>query len=105
MKIIITENKLERVAINWLNKNYGDLEQFETKKYPNYLFYKKGDKIIFDYNKKNGKVHVDYIEIWSFFESYFDMNHQQIQDLTKVWMEERYNLRITTTTFAFKFFS
>jgi hypothetical protein len=26
MKLIITESKLEQVAINWLNKNYGDLE-------------------------------------------------------------------------------
>jgi len=97
MKIIITENRLEQIAINWLNKNYGDLEEFETTKYPDFIFYRKGDKIIFDYNKKNGEVYVDYTEIWSFFESYFGMNHQKIQALTKAWVEERYNLRVTTT--------
>ena len=97
MKIIITENKLERVAINWLNKNYGDLELFETEIYPDFLFYRKGDKVIFDYNKKNGEVYISYDEIWSFFESYFGMNFQQIQYLTKVWVEEQYKLGVTTT--------
>ena len=97
MKIIITENKLERVAINWLNKNYGDLEPFETGKYPDFIFYKKGDKIIFDYDKKYGVVSISYDEIWLFFESYFGMNQQQIQDLTKVWVEEHYKLGVTTT--------
>ena len=96
MKVIITENRLEQVAINWLNKNYGDLEEWENGKYPDFIFYKKGDKIIFDYSKKNGEVYVNYAEIWSFFESYFGMNHQQIQALTKDWVEERYNLRVTT---------
>ena len=97
MKLIITENRLEQVAINWLNKNYGDLEPYETEEHPGYIFYRKGDKIIFDYNKKNGFVYVNYIEIWSFFKSYFGMEYKQIQDLTKAWVEERYNLRVTTT--------
>ena len=99
MKIIITENKLEQVAINWLNKNYGDLEQFDSpRQYPDYLFYRKGDKIIFDYNKKNGVVSISYDEIWSFLESYFGMEYEQIRDLTKVWVEKQYELGVTTTT-------
>jgi hypothetical protein len=97
MKIIITESRLGQIAINWLNKNYGDLEPYETGKYPEYIFYKKGDEIIFDYNKKNGFVNVNYDEIWSYFQSFFGMEYKQIQDLTKVWVEERYNLRVTTT--------
>ena len=101
MKILITESKREKVAISWLNKKYGDLEPFESDKYPDYIFYRQGKKIIFDYNKKNGYVGVDYDEIWLFFERFFGMNYQQIQDLTKVWVEERYNLRVTTTIFRF----
>ena len=98
MKYIITENRLERLAINWLNDNFGDLELFETEKYPNYVFYIKGEETILSYNKKNGMVFVDYPKIWSFFESYFSMSNQQIKDITKLWVEERYNLRVTTTT-------
>ena len=99
MKIIITESKLDRLAIKWLNDNYGDLEPFETEKYPNQVFYRKGKEIIFSYNKKNGYVYVNYEEIWSFFESFFGMEYEQIRDLTKVWVEESYNLRVTTTSF------
>jgi hypothetical protein len=95
MKIIITESRRDSLALNWLNKKYGDLEQFDSsRQYPDYLFYRKDNKIIFDYNKKNGVVYINYGEIWSFFESVFGMNYQQIQDLTKAWVEERYKLEI-----------
>jgi len=92
MKIIITENKLEKAAISWLNKNYGDLEPYETEKYPDYIFYKKGKEIIFDYNKKNGYVTVNYEEIWSFFESFFGMKYEQIQEVLNYWLEETFKL-------------
>jgi hypothetical protein len=95
MKVIITENKIEKVAIKWLDNNYGDLKPYEPKKFPNHIFYRKGEEIIFDYNKKNGYVYVTYEEIWSFFERMFSMSNQQIESLTKVWVEERYNLRVT----------
>ena len=99
MKILITESKLERVAIKWLNDNYGNLEPFETEKHSDYIFYRKDKEIIFSYNKKNGYVYVNYDEIWSFLEGMFGMEYEQIRGLTKVWVEERYNLRVTTTGF------
>ncbi len=94
---VIKENKLNQIAVKWLNDEYGDLIPFETEKYPNHIFYRKGKEIIFDYNKKNGNVYVDYNEIWSFLQSMFGMEYQQIQDLTKEWVEEHYKLRVTTT--------
>ena len=97
MKIIITESKLGKLGINWLNDNFGDLEPYETGKYPEYIFYKKGNEIIFSYNKKNGLLLVNYQEVWSFFISFLGLENEQIRDLTKVWMEEHYNLRVTTT--------
>jgi hypothetical protein len=97
MKIIITENKLEKVAIKWLNDNFGNLKSNKIRIFPNTIFYKKGDKIIFEYNKKNGCVYISYDEIWSVFKSYFNMNPQQIQNITKIWVEEHYNLKVTTT--------
>ena len=97
MKIIITENKLERVAINWLDKKYGDLEPFETKDYFGSVFYKKDNDVIFEYSKK-GYVYVSYDEIWSILESFFGMDNQQIQNLIKVWVEEHYNLNVKKIT-------
>ena len=101
MKLIITESKRNRAITKWLDENYGDLEPYKTDKYPDYIIYKKGEEAIFDYNKKNGVVCVNYNEIWSFFESYFSMEYQQIQDVIKEWVEERYNLRVTKTLLGF----
>ena len=96
MKIIITENKLEQVALSWLNKSYGDLEQFDSpRQYPDNLFYRKDNKIIFDYNIKNGYVYVSYSEIWSFLVSFFGIDYHQIINLIKMWIEERYDLDVT----------
>ena len=89
--------KLDKIGLNWLNKNYSDLELFGTDKYPNYIFHMKNGKCILQHNKENGYVYVNYGEIWSFFESYFDMEYQQIQRLTKVWVEEHYKMGVTTT--------
>jgi hypothetical protein len=97
MKVIITENKRDRIALKWLDNNYGDLKPFETEKYPNYIFYKKGDEVMFEYNKENGVVFINYDDVWSFFESFFDMGYKQIQNITKLWVEENYNLRVSTT--------
>jgi len=89
--------KLNEIGLNWLNKNYGDLELFETEKYPDYIFHMKNGKCILQHNKKDGNVYVSYKEIWSFFKDYFSMEYQQIQYLTKIWVEEHYKLGVTTT--------
>jgi len=93
--------KLEKFCINWLNKNYGELESYETEIYPNQIFYLKNGNRILDYNKKTGVVYVSYGEIWSFFKSFFGMEYQQIQDITKRWVEEHYKMGVTTTIIRF----
>jgi hypothetical protein len=98
MKYIITESKLEKVVINWLNDNFGDLIPFETN---DFIFYRKNEDVILDYNKKNGVTYIDYDNIWSFFTSYFNMSYNQIQHLTKEWIEERYKLKVSTTARSF----
>jgi len=97
MKLIITENKLNNVVIKWLNKNYGDLKPFETDEYPYSIFYIRDKEVFFEYNKKNGFVYISYDDIWSFLENIFSMEYKQIQEVTKLWVEEHYNLRVTTT--------
>jgi hypothetical protein len=90
---VINESGINQIAMKWLNDNYGDLEPYETEKYPNQVFYRKGKEIIFSYNKKNGQVMSIYHEVWSFFKSFLGMENEQIRGLTKVWMEEHYKLR------------
>jgi hypothetical protein len=97
MNIIITENKLHDVVIKFLNKEFGDLRSYKTDKYPGYVFYMKGNDILFEYNKKNGIINIDYKRIWSLLDRVFGMEYEQIQEVTKKWLEEHYNLRVTTT--------
>lgn len=95
MKVLITENQLERSVIKWLNSEYGNLESFETKEHPGYIFFIKDGQVIFDYNKKNGEVTISYNKIWSFLENFFGWGHFQIQRFTKEWVVEHYKLRVT----------
>jgi hypothetical protein len=97
MKYIITENQLDRTIIKLLNLEYGDSTPFETEEYPDYIFFMKDGEIIFDYYKKNGIVYISYDKIWSFLENFFGLEYEEIQDLTKEWVEEHYKLRVTTT--------
>jgi len=90
-------DKLKHIALNYLNKEYSGLTIYETDKWKNYIFFMKNDKVIFEYNKKNGKVYISYDKIWSFLSSIFGLNFKEIQYLTKEWVEEHYKLRVTTT--------
>jgi hypothetical protein len=94
--------QLFKTAIKWLNKNYGNLELYDTEKYTDYIFYMKNGEIIFDYNKKNGRAYISYEHIWLFFSNVFGMEYEQIQEVTKLWVEEHYKLDVTTTTKRFK---
>jgi hypothetical protein len=93
----MTDN-LKNKIIKYLNSEYPELEQFETEKYPDYIFFMKDGKFIFYYNKKNGSVGISYDKIWSFLESFFGLEYKEIQVLTKEWVEEHYKLEVTTTS-------
>ena len=99
MRIVISEGKINGVAKKWLTDNYGDLERYETDKYPDYIFYMKGGDVIFDCNRKNGRCYISQDEIWSFLESVFQLEYEEIQAITKEWVEEDYKLKVTTSVF------
>ena len=90
-------NKINNITKKWLTDNYGNLEEYETDKYPDHIFYVKDDKVIFEYNRKNGYCHISYKEIWSFLSSVFLLENYERQGITKEWVEEHYKLRVTTT--------
>ena len=92
MKYIITENKLDKVALTWLSNNFGDLTP-SVKEYKTYYVNEEKLPLFYYYNNKNVYVYINYEEIWSFLESMFDMNDQQIQRVTRDWLEETYNLK------------
>ena len=94
MKFIITENKLNNVALSWMNKNFSpdQLEIVTSEKYPNSIFFKKDGVVVMEQDKKYKDFYFDYNDIWSFFESFFGMKHEQIQGVLRYWLEETLKL-------------
>ena len=92
MKYIITESKLEKVAIKYLNKFYGDLEKYRIDKYPNKVFYVKDKKVYMEQDLKNLDLWVDYDTIWNDLVTIFDLKLPEIQDIISKWVEETYKL-------------
>ena len=95
MKFIITESKLQKAALLWMNNNFSpdQLEVVESPKYPNSISYKKNGIVVMEQDKKNKDFWFDYDEIWSFFESFFPMEYEEMQGVLKIWLEETFNLK------------
>ena len=45
------------------------------------------------YNRQNDYVFINYDEIWSVLENHFGLKYSKVQELTKMWLGEVYNLR------------
>ena len=73
---------------------FNDLESVQSEERQDWTLYryKKGYNFMI-YDRKNGEVYIDYDEIWSVLESKFGLNYTETQKLTKVWLDEVYNLR------------
>ena len=90
-------DKLKHKIIKYLNREYSGLVRYETDKLPNNIFFMKDGKYIFDYYKENSHVYISYKYIWSFLKSYFGLEYEEIQSLTKEWVEEQFKSDVTTT--------
>jgi len=95
MKFLITENQKEKVALNWMNKNFSpdQLEVVTHPDYPNSIFYRKNGKVVMEQDKKNKDFWFDYDEIWLFFKSFFSMEYKEWHRIMKIWLEETFKLR------------
>jgi len=82
--------------IDFLNL-FNDLESVQSEEEPNWVLYryKKGHNFMI-YDRKNGYVYINYDEIWSVLEDKFGLYYSEIQRLTKIWLDEVYNLRGVT---------
>ena len=85
--------------MEFLNQ-YNDLEvaQSETNKYFTLFRYKPEHNLMI-YDRKNGEVSINWQKIWSFLKEGFDLNYDEIQELTLRWLAETYNLNAATIVF------
>ena len=119
MKIIITENKLEKVLKQkgikktiqmiggWDNfckvfniegpmdflHLFDDLEVVQSEEEENLtLFrYKKGNNLMV-YDRKSKEVYISNKDIWSFLNVKFHLSFLEVKEVTKKWLDEVYNL-------------
>ena len=92
MKYIITESKLEQVAIKYLNKMYGDLEEYRTDEHPDRIFFIKGKKVFMELNLKNDRLYVSVSTIWSDIEDLFGLKPHPVSLIIKKWVKDTYGL-------------
>jgi hypothetical protein len=96
MKYIITENKMGKVILHFLNTGYGDLTEYRTDEYPNSIFYMKDNKVYMEQDKKNGVLWVDEESIWADLKEWFSLERNDSQSIIKKWVEETYNIKGVT---------
>ncbi len=76
---------------------FNNLDIVQSEKNENLILYRfeKGNNMMI-YDKKNEIGYINYYVIWLFLKEGFGLNHAEIQELTKRWMYETYNLRGNT---------
>lgn len=77
---------------------FDDLERFRSKEYPNWLlFLNESNDNLIAYKMNSEISYINSELVWSFLRSYFGMSYQEIQELTKKWLSESYNLTVVQT--------
>ena len=72
-----------------------DVVQSEEKQDWTLFRYKKHENLMI-YDRKNEIVYINYYEIWSVLEDKFGLKYSETQELTKIWLDEVYNLKGVT---------
>ena len=86
MKINITKTQRARLVKDWLNDMFSDAKQ-------EFSFYVKDGKKIAYQDDKYKEVWFDYDLIWSFLQPMFSLKYNELQSITKDWVEETLNLK------------
>ena len=85
--------------MEFLNQ-YNDLDVVQSELEPNWtLFRYKPKNNLIIYNRKGDVIYIGYRVIWSFLQQGFDLNYDEIQELTLRWLAETYNLNAATIVF------
>ena len=94
----LTELFFNNDPMEFLNL-FNDLEVAQCKEYPNLTLFRyepKRNMVI--YNKRYKNVYIDFEKIWRFLAEGFDLDYDEIQEITQWWLDEAYNLRGLITT-------
>lgn len=88
MKYIITENKLEKTVIHFLNTGYGNLT-INTEKLPNNILFVDGKNVLMSYD--GSRLWVDY-SLYETLLEWFNLGYRKTKDIIKNWAFEKYGI-------------
>jgi hypothetical protein len=91
MKVIITENKRIRLAINWLEEEYPELKKMSFPTHDGVFISDKGMfKMLY-----NSRVKEFYVldEIWDFIRSMFGFDNDEVSELLLNWSNKKFGFR------------
>jgi hypothetical protein len=78
-----------------------EINRIQGHEYPNYEviinYFGDNNKWLLHYDTKTETFWINYIYIWSILFSEYQLNHQQIKELTKTILEQVTNCKVNTT--------
>jgi hypothetical protein len=96
MKIIITENKLRELQLQYLNGflgNISDFDNFIIIYYPNYDEDDFENDVLMEYDYDDGRLYIDKTFLNNFAKIYFP-NDDDAQPFIKHWFENEFGVDI-----------
>ena len=98
MKEIIQKIKINRLKPEerWFIDILNNLTEYTSDKYSDFIFYKKDNELLFEYNSEDKYFYCNYIKIWLVFDSKYNLNNQEIRILIKGQVEEHLKLKVKT---------
>lgn len=77
---------------------FDNLKPFRSKEYPNWLlFLNESNDNLIAYKMNSEISYINSELVWFFLRYYFGISYQEIQELTKSWLSESYNLTVIQT--------
>ena len=92
MKYIITESRLDKAVIKYLNMEYGDLKKFIRPDNERSVYYIKNRKIYMEHEVQPGELDID-ASIWTDLQNIFSLKDSEIQRIITRWAESFWGLK------------
>ena len=96
MKYIITENKIERMVVIYLDNAFGDLSKKRFFGNPDQMPFVRDNYIYMIYYTGDGALFVDYNKFWSDISEFFNwkLKNDDLISGIKIWAKKNYGIDV-----------